>query len=125
MRITTIIARVLMGLLFLMASVTYFFDLVEVPPSEGDVKLFNDGVAAAVYLMPLVKALEFICGVLLVIGRYVALALIVIFPITINIFLFHAFLAPEMMYMQVFLLLANIFLLYAYRNKYKPMLTFK
>lgn len=121
MRIATIIVRILMGLLFLMASITYFFKLIEVPPTQGDVKVFNDGIAAAIYLMPLVKILELVCGILFVIGRYVALAAVVIFPITINIFLFHSFLAPEGMYMQVFLLVGNVFLLYVYRKKYAPM----
>ncbi|HEX8563589.1 MAG TPA: DoxX family membrane protein [Flavobacterium sp.] len=125
MKIATIIVRILMGLLYLMAAVTYFFNLVEVPPAEGDVKLFNDGIEAAVYLMPLVKTLELLCGLALVVGRYVALTAIVIFPITLNIFLFHAFLAPEAMYMQVFLLLGNVFLFYAYQDKYRPLFAHK
>lgn len=125
MRITTIIVRVLVGLLFLMASITYFLKLVDVPPMEGDVKTFNDGLAAAVYMMPMIKAFEMICGILFVVGRYVALAAVVIFPITINIFLFHAFLAPDGMYMQVFLLLGNVYLLYAYREKYVQMFAAK
>lgn len=123
MRIATIIIRILVGLIFLMASITYFLKLVEVPPMEGDVKTFNEGIAAAVYMMPLIKTLEFICGILFVIGRYVALAAVVIFPITINIFLFHSFLAPDAMYMQIFLFIGNIFLLYAYREKYRLMFT--
>ena len=121
MRIATIIIRILMGLLYIMAAVTYFFNLVEVPPVAGDVKTFNDGLAVAIYLMPLVKVLELLCGTALLLGRFSALTAVVILPITINIFLFHAFLAPAGMYLQTFLLLGNFFLLYAYRYKYRPM----
>jgi len=49
---------------------------------------------ATVYLMPLLKVTELLCGLAFISGRFVPLATVVIFPITLNILLFHTFLAP-------------------------------
>lgn len=122
MKIFTAIVRILMGLIFLASSIVVLFKLVPQPELEGGAKLFNQGMEASVYMMPMVKVIELICSIAFISGFYVPLASIVIFPITINIFLFHAFLAPEGMPVAIFLLLANIFLLYYHRKHYLPML---
>ena len=121
MKIATLIVRVLMGLVFLFASITYFFGLIEPPPLTGDMKTFNDGLDASVYLMPTVKAFELLCGIAFVAGRFVPLAVVVISPIIVNIVLVHAFLAPEGLPLAVFLVLANAFLAYQHRDVYKPL----
>ena len=125
MKVLTIIVRVLMGLMFLFASITYFFVPMTVPPMEGKVKIFNEGLAASGYLMNVVKTVELICGVLLVTGFYVPLAAVVIFPITLNIFLFHAFLAPQpaSLGIAIALLIGNLYLFYAKRSHYAGLLT--
>ncbi|RZJ69858.1 DoxX family protein [Flavobacterium sp.] len=124
MRILTIIIRSLAGLLLLFASVSYFFDLVPQPdPSklpEGIAK-WGAGAAATVYLMPLVKGVELLCGLLFVSGYYVALAAVVILPISINAFLFHVFLDPASIGGAAFLLAANIYLLAVNRHRYAAM----
>ncbi|MBK0379899.1 DoxX family membrane protein [Mucilaginibacter segetis] len=118
MKIAVIVVRTLMGLLFLFASITYLFKLMPVPPMEGGVKTFNEGLAAAVYLMPLVKVIELIGGFLLLIGRYNTLVAVVLFPIIINIVLFHAYLSPSGLPAGLFLLLGDLFLAYYYRKNY-------
>lgn len=118
MKIAVIIVRILMGLMFLFASIAYFFKLVPQPEMTGAVKVFNDGMNASVYLMPTVKIVELICGVSFIIGRFVPLATVLIFPIIINILLFHAFLAPQNLPLAILLLLGNLFLAYYYRKNY-------
>ncbi|MCB1056600.1 MAG: DoxX family protein [Acidobacteria bacterium] len=122
MKIAAVIVRTLMGLLFLFASIAYFFKLVNPPPPTGAMKTFNDGLEAAVYLMPTVKVIELVCGLLFVIGRFVPLALVLIAPIIVNIVLVHAFLGPEGLPLAGFLVVAEIFLLYYYRDRYRPLL---
>lgn len=118
MKIATIIARVLLGLLFLFASITYFFMTTPPPIPEGPMQTFNDGLAASGYMMNLVKVLELICGLAFVTGFFVPLANIVILPISVNIFMVHAFMMPEGLPIAVGVLLANFFLIYGYRNRY-------
>lgn len=92
----TLVLRVLLGLLFLAAGVVGLFNLVPPPPDMPEaLQAFNAGLMASKYFMPLVKATEIICGLMLVTGMFVPLALVVLAPIVLNIFFVHAFLAPE------------------------------
>ncbi len=121
MKIATIIVRVIMGLLFLFASITYLFKLIPPPPPTGAMKTFTDGLDASVYLIPTAKVVELVCGAAFVAGRFVPLATVLISPIIVNIVLVHAFLAPEGLPIALFLVIANAFVAYQYRDSYKPL----
>ena len=129
MKIAMLIVRTLMGLLLIFSSVTYvlllmgLFSMPEMPP--GPMKTFNEGLAASGYFMTLLKVTEFVCGFLLLIGRFVPLALVIISPVIVNIVLTHAFLAPEGIGPGLFLAIGNIFLAYYYRDAFGPLLTAK
>jgi uncharacterized membrane protein YphA (DoxX/SURF4 family) len=125
MKIAVIIIRVLMGLLFLFASIVVLFKLVPQPEQTGDVKIFMDGVNASGYLMPLIKVTELLCGIAFVAGRFVPLATVVIAPIIVNIFFFHVFVDTSGLPVAVFLVLANIFLAFVYWDKFKLLLEAK
>lgn len=125
MKIAIIIVRILMGLLFLFSSVVVLFSLAPEPELTGKMKLFNDGMAASVYLMPLVKVVELVCAIAFLTGRFVPLATVVIFPITVNILLFHTFLAPEGLPVAVFVFLGNLFLAFTYRRNYQTLVVAK
>lgn len=122
MRIATIIIRILLGLLLLFASISYFFKLFPEPALAGDMKLFNEGIKASVYLMPLVKTIELLAGLAFVIGRYLTLAAIVLLPVSLNILLVNIFLAPEGLPLALFLFLGNIFLIYRQWNNCRSMM---
>jgi len=122
MKIAVIIVRTLMGLMYIFASVVFLLNLFPTPELTGPVKIFMEGVGASVYLMPLIKVTELVCGIALLAGRFVPLAAVVIAPITLNILLFHAFLGPEGLPVAILLFLGNIFLGYAYFDRYRPML---
>ncbi|WP_025764742.1 DoxX family membrane protein [Dyadobacter tibetensis] len=121
MKIFVLIIRILLGTLFVFSAIAYFFELIPTPALEGDLKTFNEGLAAAGYLLPLVKGTELLCGLALLAGRYVPLALIVLFPIIINIMGVHLSLAPEGLPVALFALTASLFLAYIHREKYLPL----
>jgi putative oxidoreductase len=123
MKIAMIIVRTLMGLLFVFGAVAYFFNLVTPPPMEGNIKLFNEGLAASGYFFTLLKLTELVCGILLLMGRFVPLVLVILSPIIINIFMVHLFLDRTGLPVAIFLVLSNIFLAYWYRDAFKPLLT--
>jgi putative oxidoreductase len=126
MKITMIIIRTLMGLLLLFASIVFLFKIPmgKMPVMSEAAQTYNAGLAT-VHMMNIVKVIELICGLLFVIGRFVTLANIVIFPIVINILLFHATLAPSGVPAAAFLLLGCLFLAYYYRDRYAPLFTAK
>jgi uncharacterized membrane protein YphA (DoxX/SURF4 family) len=109
MKIAVITVRVLMGVLFLFASIVYFLNLFPQPELTGNTKTFMDGVNATRYLMPLIKVTELLCGIAFVAGRFVPLATVVIAPIVVNIFFFHVFVDTSGLSVAVFLVIANIF----------------
>jgi len=121
MKIAVIIVRVLMGLMFAFASIVVLFKLVPQPEQTGDVKIFMDGVTASVYMMTTIKVIELICAVAFLSGRFVPLAAVVIFPITLNILLFHLFLGPEGLPVAILLMIGNLFLAWHYKDKYKAL----
>ncbi len=123
MKIATIIIRTLIGLLLLFASISYFFHLMPEPEVTGNFKAFNVGLIASVYLMPLAKGIELLCGLSYVSGRYVTLANILILPITLNILFINYFMAPEGLPIAIALFAGNIFLIYRHWNNYKSVFT--
>ena len=125
MKITMIITRVLMGGMFLFASIVVLFKLMPQPETTGNVKILMDGFAASGYLMTTVKLFELVCGIAFLIGIFVPLAAVVIFPITLNIFLFHLFLEPSGLPIAILMMIGNLFLAYYYRDKYKGLFVAK
>lgn len=125
MKIAVIIVRVLMGLLFIFGSIAFFLKLGGEPQLEGNMKTYFDGLVASGYFLPLLKITELVCGIALVAGRFVPLALVILAPIIINIFFVHAFLDRSGLPIAIFLVAANSFLAYAYWDKFKPLLEAK
>ena len=121
MKIATIIVRTLIGFLLLFAAVSFFLKLTPEPVATGDFKAFQVGLVASAYLMPLAKAIELICGIAYVIGRYVALANIMILPVTLNILLVNIFMTPEHLPIGIFVFVGNLFLIVSYWENYKPL----
>jgi len=121
MKIAVIIVRVLLAAMYLFASVSYFLNIMpKAPEMTAAQTSFMTGMMASVYLFPLIKITELVGGILLLIGRTAPLGALIIFPVTLNIFLYHAFLGPKDLPMVAAMLLFNLFLFYAYRTKYLP-----
>lgn len=121
MKIATLIIRTLIGLLLLFASISFFLHLMPEPVVTGNFKAFNVGLVASVYLMPLAKTIELLCGLSYVSGRYVTLANILILPITLNILFINFFMAPEGIPIAAALFVGNLFLIYRHWDNYKSL----
>lgn len=126
MKIAVIIVRTLIGLMFLMASVTYFLNVA--PPPEGltgDTKTFFDGLAASKYILPVSKVVELLCGLMFISGKFVALAVVLIAPIVINILLINAIHLPSGLAIVIPLFIGILFLAYTEREKFAPLFEVK
>jgi putative oxidoreductase len=125
MKIAVIIVRVLMGLLFILGSLAFFFKLGGEPQLSGNMKTYFDGLVASGYFLPLLKITELVCGIAFLAGRFVPLACVVIAPVIVNILFVHTFLDKTGLPIAILLVLANSFLAYAYRDKFRPLLEAK
>ncbi|HEV7381274.1 MAG TPA: DoxX family membrane protein [Dyadobacter sp.] len=121
MKIAVIIIRSLLGFIFTASAVVVLFNLVQAPPLTGNVKTFNDGLMATGYFIPMLKIIELVCGLALLSGLYVPLALVILFPVTVHIFVYHVAMMPDGLPVAAFLLLANLFLAYHHRQSYVPL----
>jgi putative oxidoreductase len=120
--ILAIAARVVLGLIYFVFGLNFFLQfLPQQPQPEGVVAAFTGGLFQSGYFFPLLKGIEVITGALLLIGFFVPLSLVVLAPISINIFLFHTILAPEAAPMGILILFLNLYLAWVYRDHYKPL----
>lgn len=124
MKITLVIVRVLLGVLYAASALAWFFNLMPQNEMSGDTGTFITGLVVSGYFFPLLKWTELLCGISLISGKFAPLANVIIFPVTVHIFLFHAFLAPDGMIIPAAMVLMNLFLAYGWREKYSPMLQF-
>jgi uncharacterized membrane protein YphA (DoxX/SURF4 family) len=125
LRYVTIVVRSLMGLLFVVTGLNGFLNFIPAPTTR-----MPDGVVALIgafktsgYMLPLIMGTQLLAGLLLLINRFVPLALALIAPVIVNIVAFHIFLAPSGIGMASFVLLMELYLAWAYRKSFFPMLT--
>jgi putative oxidoreductase len=94
MKTSVLIARVLLGLLFLVFGLNGFLQFIPAPPPSGLAGQFIGAMFVSHYLN-VVFALQIVAGALLLANRFVPAALAILAPMLVNIALFHAFMAPS------------------------------
>ncbi len=116
----------MLGVIYLVFGLDYFFHFIPYQPMHtGSAAALKSGLMGTGYIYPMMKLIQICGGLSLMVNRYAAFSAVVLFPISLNVFLFHTILVPSGWLMGVFLLLPNLFLGYAYRNYYKGMFTKK
>jgi uncharacterized membrane protein YphA (DoxX/SURF4 family) len=95
MKIAALIARILLGLTFLVFGLNGFLQFIPVGPMPpGPAGQFLSALVQSHYVF-VVSALQLAGGVLLLVNRYVPLALTILGPVIVNILLFHLLMAPS------------------------------
>ncbi len=106
----------LLALVFLVFGLNFFLNFMPMPPMTGDAGTFAGLLYTSGYLK-FVKVLEVSIGLLLVIPKTRALALILIAPIVVSILLFEVFLANQPG-IGVLLIILNAVGIYLNKEKY-------
>jgi len=101
MKILTHISRFLLGVIFLVFGLNGFLHFIPMPPPSGFAGEFLGAMFVSKYLL-VVSGLQVISGALLLINRYVPLALTILGPIIVNILLFHSLMNPAGIGLAVF-----------------------
>jgi putative oxidoreductase len=94
MKIAALISRILLGLLFTVFGLNGFLHFIPMKPPTGLAGQYMGALFISHYLV-VVFLLQLIGGVLLLLNRFVPLALLLLGPVLVNILLFHSFMAPE------------------------------
>src|SRR5207244_12516880 len=121
MKILTIIARVLLGLGFVVFGSNAFLHFLPMPPIPQTLAGDYTRVFLASGYVYVIGGLQVIGGFLLLIGRFVPLALTILGAIIINILIFHALMAPEGFPPALVFTALELSLVWRYRAAFIPL----
>jgi len=122
MKIATIIARILLGLIFVVFGSNAFLHFLPMPPPPpGLAGEYFHALLASGYVY-VIGGFQVIGGLFLLIGRFVPLGLIILGAIIVNIWCFHLLMAPEGLPPAVIVTLLELFLVWRYRDAFAGIL---
>jgi uncharacterized membrane protein YphA (DoxX/SURF4 family) len=117
MKIITIIARILLGLVFAVFGLNAFFQFIPMPPSQGQAGAFMGALFTSHYLYA-VKCFEIIGGLLLLSGRFVPLGLTLLGPVIVNILFYDIFLDHSGLPIGIVVALLALIVLFRHRSAF-------
>lgn len=119
----TKIVRIVLGLALVIfgANMILHFIPMDQPDMNTDAGKFMYSLGATGYIFPVVGFLEVVIGVMLLLKKWVAFALILLAPISINILLFHLFLDIPGISIALIIVLFNAILIFKHWPQYKPL----
>ena len=104
MRTASVIARYLAGVIFLVFGLNGFLNFIPLPPPGGIAGQFMGALYASHYLW-VIFAFQVVGGALLLVNRYVPLAVAILAPVLVNIIVFHITMAPAGLPLALFVAL--------------------
>lgn len=116
------IARYLLGIIFLVFGLNGFIGFMPMPPMEGQAAAFMGAFAGSGWIVA-VKIFEITSAIALLANRFTSLALIFLSAISLNIFLFHALLAPGNLPMAIVLVVLCVLVFLGQKDDFKAILS--
>ena len=119
----TMVLRILLGLYILMFGLNKFFNFLPMDHSSmSEAAMGYMGGLAATKTIILVAIVEIAAGLSLLSNKFTALMLLILMSVSVNAVLFHATLEQGTIAGALILLVLNVVLLYAHRDKYADLL---
>jgi putative oxidoreductase len=117
MRIASLIARYLLGLIFLVFGLNGFLHFLPGPIPPGVAGQFMTALIDSHYTV-VIFLLQLIPGILLLANLYVPLALTLLAPVIANIFLFHLLMAPSGLPIAILVIILWFLVFYSVRSAF-------
>ena len=118
MKVASIIARILLGLMFTVFGSNIFFHFIPMPEQKPSLATDFSKALMASHYMYVIGFFQVAGGLLLLIGRFVPLGLTLLGPVIVNILLFHIFLEPTGLSMAIVVSVLALFLLWRHRANF-------
>lgn len=122
MRYVILVCRILLGLMFFVFGLNNILGFLKMQPPQSQDALTFITILHASHWMTFVGALMTIAGLLLLVNRFVPLALTLLAPILVNILLYHALLWPHGVVPALVGLVLEVVLIAAYFRSFLPLL---
>jgi putative oxidoreductase len=123
MKIVVLVARLLLGLIFFVFGLNGLLHFLPQPPIPGDAGIWA-GIMANHHWMTFIAVVQVIAGLLLLVNRFVPLALTFLGPMLVNILLFHLLLAGGNGILPgAICTVLELFLIVVYRRNFLPLLS--
>ncbi len=117
MHAATIIARFLLGLIFVVFGLNFWLRFIPIPPAQGQAGAFIGAMAVSGYLA-VVKGIEIAGGLLVWSGRFTAAGLLLLVPVIVNILLYDFYLVKGFNPVSTVAAVLALFLLWTERRKF-------
>ncbi len=121
MKIVVLVCRILLGLMFFVLGLNNILHFIPMPPPSGDALTWM-GIMGSHHWMTFVGVVMTIAGLLLLVNRFVPLALTLLAPIIVNILLYHALLWPHGAGAAIAALVLELVLIAVYFRSFTPLL---
>jgi putative oxidoreductase len=110
-----VITRTVLGGFLLLFGLNHFHGLLGETSFTAEANQFLVALQDTGYLFYLIKVVEFTGGLLLVGGFFVPMANLLLFPILLNILLFHIYLNPQGIWIPIVMILCSGVIFWHYR----------
>jgi len=121
-RLMPAVVRVLLGLMFLVFGLNGFLNFMPAPKDMPQEIMTVVGSLMQAGYMTVVSGAEVVIAVLLLLNRFVPLALALLAPIIVGILTFHIAMAPATIGPGIVVAVMELYLAWAYRGAFEPML---
>lgn len=122
MKAILLVCRLVLGLMFFVLGLNNILGFLKMSPPANPDALTWMTIMHVSHWMTFVGALMTVAGLLLLVNRFVPLALTILAPILVNILLFHALLWPHGAVLAIIALLLELILIAAYFRNFVPLL---
>ena len=116
MKILTLIARLLLGLVFVVFGLNGFLNFLSMGPMPSGLAGQFIGALFLSHYFWVVAALQIAGGALLLVNRFVPLGLVLLGPVIVNILLYHVFLNPTGIALAIIVAILWLIVFYARRQ---------
>lgn len=122
MKIATIIARILLGLVFVVFGSNIFLHFIPMPPQTPSLATDFSKALMESHYMYVVGFCQVAGGLILLIGRYIPLGLTLLGPVIVNILCFHIFMNHQGWQVASVVAVLALFLLWRHRSNFAGLL---
>jgi len=113
--------QIILGLSLIFFGLNLFFQFFGLPPFNEAGTNYLGALFATGFIFPIMGTVMLLTGILFVLNKCSPLATIILFPISLNIILFHIFLDSSGWITASVIFILNIYLIYVNFDAYKPL----